>query len=146
MISFNSKGVNTVYLNNANNLLNSHDMLPVDSDGVVIKILLCLGKNKLRASSLYSSSIDKPAGVLVCCWEKLASYCYSFSFAVSVSDNKSTELLSKWPLNTSQMHPNSVEYMPKSLVCSVIMTWIQFQCLTLQRRIPLIWLPCRTSI
>lgn len=51
--------------------------------------------NKLRASSLYPSSTDKSESILVCCWEKLANYCYSFSFAVSVSDNKSTELLSK---------------------------------------------------
>lgn len=55
--------------------------------------------NKLRASSLYPSSTDKSESILVCCWEKLANYCYSFSFAVSVSDNKSTELLSKQLLN-----------------------------------------------
>lgn len=42
MISFNSKVVNTVYLNNANNLLNFYDMLLVDSDSVVLKILLYL--------------------------------------------------------------------------------------------------------
>lgn len=52
MISFNSKVVNTVYLNNTNNLLNSYDMLPVESNGVVIKILLCLALY-LRAKSTF---------------------------------------------------------------------------------------------
>lgn len=58
-----------------------------------------IAANKFRASSLYPSSIDKSARILVCCWEKLAHYCDSSSFAISGRDNKSTELLSKYLLN-----------------------------------------------
>lgn len=52
MISFNSKGDNTVFLNNANNLHNSYDKLPVDTDGVGIKNPLCLALY-LRAKTTF---------------------------------------------------------------------------------------------